>query len=477
MRIYGIWSGPRNTDIINDLVCQSYTDFSSLPSGQGSMNWANFKPNLDNSTGLTGDWDNPYFFYDYDQYENDTKQKLIDWTKWNWENVGVRGLRMDAVKHFTPEFVGDMLDSLHARGMDPGLVVGEWFSSNTTELSGWVNNVLNYMQPATKIAISPRIFDFSLRDNLRQSCDNPGFDVRNVFQGSIVDASGLSGFNVVTFLNNHDFRDKSGSNSLVHYDPILGYAYLLTNNKVGLPCVFYPDYYGYPDNAATYPYFPAGLSPLKNEINKLIQLNSTYIFGSTSVEYLNRFSTPYSANYTSGSADKALIYQVSGGASGKEVIVAINFSGSTLKVDQGIKLVNGLAAGSELYDIVGNSAWDYAVVNESNQIYIDLPPRSWSVWVQSKPLKPLAPSSLNLVSAGSNKVSLSWTDNSPNESKFILERKINAGGKWIKIASPARDHENYTNKIKIIQGTKYFYRIRAVNAAGSSGNSNEVSFP
>ncbi|NTV83551.1 MAG: DUF1939 domain-containing protein, partial [Bacteroidales bacterium] len=399
--------------------------------------------------------------------------KLIDWTEWNWEDVGMRGLRMDAVKHFTPEFVGDMLDSLHAHGIDPGIVVGEWYSTNAAELSGWVNNVLGYMEPATKTAIYPRIFDFSLRENLRQSCDNTGFDVRNVFQGSIVDASGLSGFHVVTFLNNHDFRDNSGFASLIHNDPLLGYVYLLMNNKVGLPCVFYPDYFGYPDDPLTFPYFPTGMSPLKQDIDKLMALHSHYIFGATAVDYLNRFSTPYASNYISGSADKSLIFQVSGGAAGKEVIVAINFSSSTLKVDHAIKMVNGLAAGSELYDIVGNSAWDFAVVNSSNQVYIELPPRSWSVWVQGNPVPPLAPSELRVVSASSEKIVLQWRDNSVNESGFVVERKAGELGSWEVLAEvvnlTTEDTEEFT------EDTEIQYRVKAVNISGESGYSNVVS--
>jgi alpha-amylase len=387
MRIYGIWSQPRNENITKELVYQTYTDFSSMPSGQGSMNWANFRPNLDNTTGLTGDWDNPTFFFDYDQFQADTKKKLIEWTEWNWTDVGVRGLRMDAVKHFTPEFVGDMLDSLHVHGMDPGIVVGEWYGTNTGELAGWVNSVLGTMESSTKTAIAPRIFDFSLRENLRQACDVSGFDARNVFQGSIVDASSLSGLHVVTFLNNHDFRDMSGAASLVHKDPILGYVYLLTNNKVGLPCVFYPDYYGFPSDNNTYPYFPSGLSPLKKEIDELMQIHQVYIFGASNVDYLNRFSSTYSSNYISGSANGVLIYQVSGGKAGKEVIIAINFSNTPLKVDHQIKIANGLKKKSKLYDITGNSPFKYAVVNGNNQIYLELPARSWSVWVQGKPVK------------------------------------------------------------------------------------------
>lgn len=474
MRIYSIWSQSRNMDIINDLVYQTYTDFSAMPSGKGEMHWNNFKPNLDRNTGLSGDWDFPYFYYDYDQYQEDTKSKLIKWTQWNWSDVGVRGLRMDAVKHFAPEFVGDLLDSLHAAGMDPGLVVGEWYSSNAGDLAGWVNNVLSSMDEGSRAAISPRIFDFSLRENLRKACDEYGFDVRNVYQGSLADAASLSGFNVVTFLNNHDFRDENGSASLVHHDPILGYAYILTNNKLGLPCIYYPDYYGYPVDSVVYPYHPRGLQPLRSDIDKLMQIQALYINGASTVEYLNRFSTPYTANYASGSTGTSLIYQVSGGAGEKEVIVAINFSGQPLKVDQEIKMENGLAPGDPLTDIAGNSAWDYAVVSNNRQIYIELPPRSWSVWVQGNPVAPLKPSDLQAKTIAGGNLQLSWTDNSPNEVYFILERKDGPAGQWVQVAIVPMDNVTFTRKATFSKKKLYFYRIKAMDQAGESKYSNVV---
>ncbi len=477
MRIYGIWSGPGSMDIIGDMEYQTWTDFSSMPSGQGAMNWSNFKPNLSNSTGLSGDWDGMYFFYDYDQYQASTKTALIDWTKWHWNDVNIRGFRMDAVKHFTPEFVGDMLDALHDDAIIPGMVVGEWYGTNTAELAGWVNDVLSYMDADTKTDIHPRIFDFSLRENLRKACDDGSFDSRNVFQGSLVDVEGLSGFHVVTFLNNHDFRDNSGFASLVQNDPILGYVYLLTNNKLGIPTVFYPDYFGYPDDALTYPYHPTGIDPLKEEIDQLIGIHKKYIYNATGQEYLNRFSTPYSSSYISGSADKALIYQLSGGVGGKEVIVAINYGNTDLKVDHEIKLINGLAVGSQLSDICGNSEFPYAQVNASSQIYISLPARSWSVWVQGYPVEPLMPAPLSVVSAADNQIILEWTDQSANEDNFVLERKEGAGGSWSIIGSPAANATTYSDTWSLTDGVEYYYRIKAVNTAGDSDYSPEVHTP
>ncbi len=246
--------------------------------------------------------------------------------------------------------------------------MGEFFDSNAGTLKNWVDDVYGFMNPATQAAIQPRIFDFSLRDALEKASDTYGYDVRNVFNASMVDAAGASGFNVVIFLNNHDFRDPGQP---VDNDPILGYAYLLTNNQIGLPCVYYYDYYN---------------GGLKNQIDALITVHKKYIFGASSRDYLSRFSTPYSQNFISGGASTTLIYQLMGTASGQDVIVAINYAGDTLKIDQGINTTN-ISTGDVFVDVLGNSEYPFAVVNGNNQVYIELPPRSYSVWAKGVLLK------------------------------------------------------------------------------------------
>ncbi|MBK7884175.1 MAG: alpha amylase [Chitinophagaceae bacterium] len=378
-RIYGVWSSAKNQDIISQLKYQTFTDFTKMPSGRGQMNFEFFKPHSANaaSTFLDGDWDSMLFFYDYDQSQKRTKDTLINYTKWNWTDLGVRGIRMDAVKHFSPQFVGEMLNSMNASNMNPSLVVGELFSTDANELKGWVNSVNAAMTPAAKAAISPKIFDFTLRENLRKACDDDAFDVRNVFTGSLRDL-GLSGFNVVTFANNHDFRQATGFESLIRKNPNLAYAYILTNNQLGVPTVFYPDYYGYPKpKDGLYAYHPTNLPALKTEIDALIKVLKTNISGSPSVDYLNRFNTPYSSNFISGSSNKAMIYQLKGAFKqgySRDIIVAINFGTSTLKVDHQINTNNGaIKPGVKFTDILKRSAFPFAVVSASNQIYMEVP--------------------------------------------------------------------------------------------------------
>ncbi|MFN8244649.1 MAG: alpha-amylase domain-containing protein, partial [Ferruginibacter sp.] len=427
-RIYAIWCAPRGADIVNELQYQTYTNFGNMASGRGQMNYDFFKPNNANAstTYLNGDWDGMYFFYDYDQFQQKTADSLIAWTKWNWDQLGVRGLRMDAVKHFTPAFVGHMLDSMHNAGKDPSLVVGEWYSTNTAELSGWITSVKANMSAGAQAAINPKIFDFALREQLRQACDNSGYDCRNIFNGSLHDAASLSGYHIITFVNNHDFRDASGFASLVRNDPNLAYVYILTNNQLGVPTIFYPDYYGYPlPSVGLYSYHPTNLPPYKTEIDKLIAVLKNLINGSPSADYLNRFGTPYSSNYISGSADKCLLYQLQGfaGNGNRDIIVAINFGNTTLKVDQQINNRGGaLGTGTRFNDILGRSAFPYQLVDASGRVYVELPPRSYSVWVQHTGT--LSTGLLQLTGrVQGSKVLLNWNvTNETTTDQYLVER-------------------------------------------------------
>ena len=375
MRIYGIWSAPRNANIIDELVYQTYTDFSTLPSGQGGMNFENFKPNTTYDTKLDGDWDWPWFFYDYDQNVSDTKNKLIDWTQWLWTDVGIRGLRMDAVKHFDPAFVADLLDDLHAGGKDPQMIVGEFYDANASVLKSWVNSVESQMDPAASTALDVRAFDFALRESLKNACDAFGYDVRNVFQSGIVEGAGGSGFSAVTFINNHDFRD---AGQAVQNDPLLPYVYLLTNNRVGLPCVFYPDYFG-----TEIPHHPGGR--LKNHVDKLIQIHNQYIYGSTWVDYINRFSSPYFLDFHQGYANTTLLYQIDGGGGDpdRELIVAINFAGEALDLTFDLSSHSQLVPGDILVDLVGNTLTPLVELDANAYARISVPARSYGIWANS----------------------------------------------------------------------------------------------
>ncbi len=367
-RIDGIWH-VRNGDAAgheitpNDLTFQTDTNFNGLPSGRGGMNYSNFRPNGDPCT-LNGDQESMLFFYDIDQNKTASRDTLREYTKYAFQNAGMQGMRVDAVKHFPSAFFGNLLDYLHTNGIDPPMVVGESYDYNAGTLKAWVDAVYANMNQATKNAIVVRIFDFALREQMRQACDAFGYDVRNLYTQGCVDNAQLSGLNVVSFVTNHDFREPS---QFIQNDPILPYAYILTNQKLGTPCVYYPDYYG--------------ANNMRGDLNALLQVRKKYLRGAPNVDYLNKFGQSYPQTFTGGYPNTTLAYQVRGGVGGRDAVVVINFAAERLKLDQQINDAT-MRAGDTLTDIITRSGIPYTIVNGQRMAHFEVPPRSFGIWIK-----------------------------------------------------------------------------------------------
>ena len=369
--IIGIWNG--TMDIQSQVIYETYTDFTNMPSGQGSMDHTNFKPN-GNPTQLAGDLDAMLFFYDYDQDVLSTKEGLRDWTQWLDSNVGIEGLRMDAVKHFPTSFVSYLMNELQVSGQSPDLVVGEFFDFSASALKGWTDAVNGGMSTAAQAEISVKIFDFALRSALKSACDQFGYDARNVFNSGIVKGAGGNKDHVVTFINNHDFRQMDEP---VLNDPLLPYAYILTNPEIGTPTVFYSDFYGVANaNAPT--------EPLSVDIKRLIELNQKFIAGASSVDYLSAFGSSFPITYTSGFDNTSLIFQTNFGGTGanKAAIVAINFAGEPLEAEITVNTVGVVANGLEMLEKTGKSDITLSEIS-SGKMNIQIPSRSYAIYVSA----------------------------------------------------------------------------------------------
>lgn len=84
---------------------------------------------------------------------------------------------------------------------------------------------------------------------------------------------------------------------------------------------------------------------------------------------------------------------------------------------------------------------------------------------------PDAPSNLSgtAVAVGTRaSVTLTWTDNSSNETGFTIQRSVNGGARWTNVTTTAANVTTYTQNL-LLRGRTYEYRVRANNPLGSSG--------
>ncbi len=86
---------------------------------------------------------------------------------------------------------------------------------------------------------------------------------------------------------------------------------------------------------------------------------------------------------------------------------------------------------------------------------------------------PAAPGNLAASALSGTTVRLTWTDNSNNETAFLIERRA-GGGSYQQIASRGAGATSYDDN-GVLSGTTYTYRVRASNSAGASDYSNTAS--
>lgn len=423
--------------------------------------------------------------------------------QWMWDFLNVRGFRLIADQTIQPEALAQLLRSLGEKQQLPKLLSVRPLPTEDVFVApaDFVNQVEGQLPEEIGSTLDTRVFDYALREALRRACSDPEYDVRNVFTGSIRDVTALSGFKIVTFINSPEFYNPNGiegdTDDLIN-DPLLAYAYLLTNNQLGLPAVFYGDYFG-PESEIEY---FLERDPLKHEIDQLIQSHREFIYNSTSVEYLNRPDSDRAKHYLSAEegagAERALLFQLDGNntragqAAGghKDVIVAINFADTTLRVVQEINMSN-IQPGDRFTDILERSNQPETTVGLENEfdipnaVYLELPPRSYSIWVQGKAEKVYAsPIAFSAERIG-DYVELNWEI---SDEEFItgyqVERSVNARKfeplTWVDAIGKKGESAVYLFADEnIFPGEALYYRVQAVLSGGEQKHSpvREVHIP
>lgn len=246
----------RNKEISDVIEIESFTKFTFPERGD---TYSNFKWDFTCFTGVDyaegmetgiyriindfGDgWDNivddekgnyDYLMYNDIEHRNPfVREELNHWGKWYHDLTDYDGVRLDAVKHISPDFYKEWLHTLRANTGKNIFAVGEYWAPGELKL-------LEAYIDATEGCMS--LFDSSLQNNLHAASKDPDYDLRQIFNETLVASHPDK---AVTVVDNHDTQPLQALEAPVEtwFKP-LAYALILLR-KDGYPCVFYPDLYG-----------------------------------------------------------------------------------------------------------------------------------------------------------------------------------------------------------------------------------------
>jgi len=160
------------------------------------------------------------------------RDELKRWGEWFFKEAPFGGVRLDAVKHMSPEFVAEWLDHLRALKTDL-YAVGEYWAPED------LPTMLEYLK-ATQGRIA--LFDAPLHNNFFQAAaKGKDYDLTCILKNCLLEANPLL---AATLVDNHDTQPLQTLETPVPtwFKP-LAYALILLR-EAGYPCVFYPDLYG-----------------------------------------------------------------------------------------------------------------------------------------------------------------------------------------------------------------------------------------
>ena len=225
--------GKKYSDFEWNFTCFSGVDFAE---GQDKGIYQIIHEHGDGWEDMIDDEKGNYDYLMYNDIEHRNpfvREELNYWGKWYFEQVDFDGVRLDAVKHQSPEFYKEWLQLLRSNSGKDIFAVGEY----------WAPGELNLLQKyidATDGSMS--LFDSSLQQNFHvASKQGADYDLRKIFDETLTLADPKHSVSVV---DNHDTQPLQQLEAPVEewFKPI-AYALILLREN-GYPCVFYPDLFG-----------------------------------------------------------------------------------------------------------------------------------------------------------------------------------------------------------------------------------------
>jgi alpha-amylase len=165
--------------------------------------------------------------YDHPEVAEDT----INWGKWLAKELPLKGVRFDAVKHYSEEYLRRFITAMDETHGEGWFFVGEFWKDSLDDMTRYLERM------GRKFSL----FDAPLVYNFSEISRGNGADLRRVFDGTLVDVMPV---NAVTLVMNHDTQPYQALEAPIEgwFKP-LAYALVLLRDR-GYPCLWYGDLYG-----------------------------------------------------------------------------------------------------------------------------------------------------------------------------------------------------------------------------------------
>ncbi|KAK3371138.1 glucan 1,4-alpha-maltohexaosidase [Lasiosphaeria ovina] len=222
--------------------------------GEQPMEWA-ATPDVD---GEKGNYD--YLMgSDLDYSHPEVEQDVLNWGKWLAAEIPLKGIRFDAIKHYSAEFLEKFVVQLDETYGTGWFFVGEFWKDSLSDMTGYLDRMGHKFS----------LFDAPLVYNFSEISRGQGADLRKVFDGTLVQTAPIS---AVTLVMNHDTQPYQALEAPIEgwFKPI-AYALILLRDA-GYPCVWYGDLYGI---KGEHPFPPS----CGGALSKLVLARKLYAYG------------------------------------------------------------------------------------------------------------------------------------------------------------------------------------------------------
>ncbi|KAI9763076.1 MAG: hypothetical protein M1835_007943 [Candelina submexicana] len=170
-------------------------------------------------------------FSNLDYTNEEVRQDVKRWGAWICKELGIKGMRLDAVQHYSEVFVREFIDHNRKSVGGDQFFVGEF----------WVSDVKPLKKYIERMAPDFYLFDAPLLHNFSRISTTRGADLAKVFKNTLV---AVKPENAVTLVMNHDTQlGQTVETPINNFFIPLAYALILLRAD-GYPCVFYGDLYG-----------------------------------------------------------------------------------------------------------------------------------------------------------------------------------------------------------------------------------------